>query len=140
MVQYDYFPTTDSLNPEQERKNELAKPFHDEMELAFFVVEIGMSPSEYRQLTEVEKSFIKKQHETNTVTFFEYTSDAVFMGEINANRKKNASFKTMFKKKQAKANKEYNENATKLVFEIEEKETKSWVDLVYKKNGLTRPL
>lgn len=65
--------------------------------------------------------------------------NAVFNAYTNANRKKNKKFQELFKPKQAKVDKEFNENAITVILEVEEKEGKSWVDRIYRESGLKKP-
>lgn len=65
--------------------------------------------------------------------------NAVLNAVSNALRKKNKKFIDLYKKKQAKADKEYNHNAIQVIHEIEEKEGKSWVDRIYRESGLRKP-
>lgn len=109
------------------------------MELAFFVVEIGLSVSEYRSLTDTEKMLIKKRHEQKFINDITWMRNAVLNAVNNALRKKRQRFIELFPKKQIKADKEYNENAIKIIHELEEKEGKSWVDKVYKEAGMKKP-
>lgn len=57
----------------------------------------------------------------------------------NALRKKNKKFQELFKKKQAKADKEYNITAINVILEMEAEKGKSWVDRIYKANGMKKP-
>ena len=109
------------------------------MDLAFFVVNFGFNKREFEELTEVEKKFIKKEFENKTIRESTYLRDAVFNAVNNALRKKGAKFQELFKKKQAKADVAFNENAIEVVLELEEKSGKSWVDLIYEKNGMRKP-
>ncbi|KIO62139.1 hypothetical protein B4065_3359 [Caldibacillus thermoamylovorans] len=117
----------------------LAEPFQNEMELAFFVVEIGMSKKEYESLTETEKMFIRKRHEQKFINETTWARNAVLNGVNNAMRKKGKKFIDLFPKKQPRADKEYNENAVKTILTMEEKKGKVWVDLIYKRNGQKPP-
>ncbi|GIO27724.1 hypothetical protein [Ornithinibacillus bavariensis] len=65
--------------------------------------------------------------------------NAVLNAVNNALRKKNKRFIELYKKKQEKADKEYNENAIKVILEIEERKGKSWVDRVYQATGVKKP-
>lgn len=87
-------------------------------------------------MTELEKAFIRKEFESKTV--FENTQlrDAVFNAYVNANRKKNSKFQPLYKKKQEKADVEFNKNAAKTIEEIEKRDGKSWVQKIYKAAGL----
>ena len=56
----------------------------------------------------------------------------------NAFRKKNSKAIPLWKKIQKKLNKEKAQDDFLLVQEIEEKEGKTWVDLIYEMNGIRR--
>ena len=109
------------------------------MELAFFVVDIGMSKCEYESLTETEKMFIKKRHEQKFINETTWLRNAVLNAVNNALRKKGKKFIDLFPKAPKKADKEYNENAIKTILEMEEKNGKGWVALIYKRNGIKTP-
>jgi len=125
--------------PKDEKLAKLAQPFLDEMELAFFVVEIGMSKSEYESLTETEKLFIKKRYEQKFINDTIWMRNAMLNAVSNALRKKNQKFRDLFPKKQHKADKEYNKNAIEVINRIEKRDGKGWVDLVYKRAGIKKP-
>jgi hypothetical protein len=129
----DYDPT-----PADIRKAELAKPFKHEMDLAFFVVQIGMSPSEYYKLTEKEKMFIRKEHEHKFIYDTTWLRNAVLNAEANINRKKGKKFIDLFPKKAHKVDKEYNESAVNTILRMEKK-GKSWVDRIFKANRIKSP-
>jgi hypothetical protein len=90
-------------------------------------------------LTEKEKMFIRKEHENKFMKDTTWTRNAVLNAEANINRKKNKRFIELFPKKNL-ADKEYNENAVTNILEMEEKNGKGWVDLVYKANGMKKPI
>lgn len=105
------------------------------MDLAFFVVEIGMSVTEFNQLTEREKLFIRKEHENKFIKDLTWMRNAVINAEANVNRGKNKSFKELFPKNN-KADVEYNENAIQNITQMEEEKGKDWVSKIYKANGM----
>jgi stage III sporulation protein SpoIIIAA len=109
------------------------------MDLAFFVVNFGYTKQDFMALTEVEKAFIHKEYERKVISDTTYIRDAVFNGVANAMRKKGSKFRELFKKRQAKADVEFNEQAVDIVIELEEKEGKSWVDKIYAANGMRKP-
>lgn len=117
---------------------ELAKDYSYERDLAFFVVQIGMSRKEFDLLTEKEKMFIRKEHENKFISSTTWLRNAVLNAEANVNRKKGKKFIELFPKKQ-KVDKEYNVNAIENVLEIERVKGKSWVDKVYSANGMKKP-
>lgn len=118
---------------------EQARSYADERDLAFFVVNFGYSKREYNELTELEKMIIRKEYETKTVNDMTHLRNAVLNAISNANRRKNKKFIDLFKKKQAKADIEYNKNAIEVILEVEEKEGKSWVDKIYRQAGQRKP-
>lgn len=109
------------------------------MDMAFFVVEIGLSKKEFDSLTEVEKMFLRKAHENKFIKNKEWDRNASLNAEINANRGKNKQFVPLFPKSN-KADIEYNEIAIQNINEIEETKGKGWVDQVYKANGMQKPI
>lgn len=117
----------------------LAEPFQNEIELAFFIVDVGMSKSEYESLTETEKMFIRKRHEQKFISEKTWLRNAVLNAVNNALRKKGKKFIELFPKKQHKADKEYNKNAIKIVMEMEKTNGKSWINLIYERNGKKPP-
>lgn len=117
----------------------MARDFSYEKELAFFIVQIGMSREEFDNLTDKEKMFIKKEHENKFISDITWMRNAVLNAEANINRGKNKKFIELFPRKQV-ANKEYNENAIKNIIEMEEANGKSWVDRIYKANGMEKPI
>lgn len=91
-------------------------------------------------MTETEKAFIYKAYETKLVNEMTHIRNAVLNAVNNAFRKKNKKFIELFKRKQAKVDKEYNENAIKVITEIEKRDGKSWIDRIYKEAGLNKPV
>ncbi|WP_419955941.1 phenylalanine racemase [Neobacillus niacini] len=98
-----------------------------------------MSRTEFDMLTEKEKMFIRKEHENKFMSDTTWLRNAVLNAEANINRKKNKRFIELFPKNN-KADKEYNQNAVKNILEIEKTNGKGWVDLVYKANGMKKPI
>lgn len=132
-------PNDQDLTPQDIKKAELASDFRDEIDLAFFVVNLQMSVSDYHSLTETERMFIRKAYEQKFMSDTTWMRNAVLNAEANVNRKKSKKFIDLFPKKQ-KADKEYNENAIQNILEMEEEQGKSWVDKVYKANGMQKPI
>jgi len=130
-----YEPTLHDL-----KMGKLAQPFTYERELAFFVVQVGLSIAEYDMLTEKEKMFIRKEYENKFVKDMTWLRNAVLNATVNANRKRNQPFRDLFPKKAPKADKEYNEKVIQTVEEIEARNGKGWVELIYRQNGMKIPL
>lgn len=121
-----------------ERYKEMAKPYKDQMDFAFFVVNFGYTKRDYLELSEVEKLFIMKAWENHTVSWSTLVRDAVFNAVGNALRKKNKRFRKLWKKRQMKADKEVIRENTKTINEIEKRE-KGWIDRIYAANGMKKP-
>lgn len=98
-----------------------------------------MTKTAYNEFTELEKAFIRKAYESKIVSEMSHLRNAVLNAINNAMRKKGKKFLELFKKRQEKADKEFNQNAITIIHEIEAKEGKSWVDKVYKGAGLKMP-
>lgn len=118
--------------------NNVAKLYANEQDFAFFHVNFGTTKADYNSFTEVEKGFIRKEFESNIVFKNSQLRDAVYNAYVNANRKKSKKFQPLYKKRQEKADIEYNENAIETINKIEERDGKSWVDKIYKANGMKR--
>lgn len=103
------------------------------------MVNFNYSKADYDALTETEKMFIYKAYENKTISDGTHIRNAVLNAVVNANRKKNKKFLELFEKKQEKVDVEFTENALEVINEVEERDGKSWVDLLYNKNGLKRP-
>ncbi|WP_394374109.1 phenylalanine racemase [Niallia taxi] len=106
--------------------------------MAFFVVRIGISRSEFDQLTETEKLFIRKEHENKFIHDTTWMRNAMLNAEANANRKKGSKFLELFRKKAHKVDKDYNENAVNAILDVESKKGKSWVDKIFKANNIKK--
>lgn len=131
-------PTEYEPTPYELKLQKLAEPYSYEMDLAFFVVQVGMTKNEFDTLSEKEKLFIRKAHENKFVSDTTWMRNAFLNAEANINRKKNKKFIELFPKNQ-KADIEYNENAIQTITEMEEEKGKSWVDKIFKANGMKKP-
>lgn len=110
------------------------------MDFAFFAVNFGYSKSDYEELTPREKAFIYKAWEEKVVAESYMMYNADFTATYNVNRKKNKRALKLWKKsKVRKADMEIVKDNLSVIREVEEKEGKSWVDLVYQRNSLKRP-
>lgn len=87
-----------------------------------------------------EKAFIYKAWEEKTVADSYHTYNAVFTATYNVNRKKNKRALKLWRKQQIrKADMEVIHDNLKVINEVEEKEGKAWVALIYQANGLPAP-
>lgn len=115
---------------------EKAKLYWQQKEFAFFHVNFGTMKRDYLDFTELEKAFIMKEYESKTVTDNTHTRNAFFNAYANANRKKGKKFQELFTKKQEEADIDYNLKAIEVVINMEEHQGKSWVDRIYRANGM----
>lgn len=135
LVDFEYL---DADSVQDEEYDKIAKPYRKEIDFAFFVVNFGYSKKDYESLTEREKFFIYKAWETKMVSDTTHLRNAFMNAYINANRKKNKKIIPLWKKKKQKADKELVKDNLRIIRETEEKEGKSWVDLIYKINGFKK--
>lgn len=108
------------------------------MDFAFFAVNLGYSKSDYYELTPREAAFIRKSWEDKLVSDNTLMRNAVLNAVSNALRKKNSRFRELWKKAVISVDKEKAEDNIKIVYEIEEKEGKDWIDKILKANGFKR--
>ncbi len=116
-----------------------AAKFSDVQQMAFFVVNFHMSKQEFDGLTELEKHFILKEWENKIIFESTMIRNAVLNAELNVNRKKNSRFIELHKKRQQKADANYNQDARQAIEENEAREGKRWIERIYQANGLRRP-
>lgn len=117
----------------------LAQSYADDIDFAFFVVNFHYTRSDYEQLTPRDKQFIKKAYENKTVKETTEMRNAVLNAVGNALRKKNSRFVHLWKKVQRPIDKEKALNDLAVIEEVEAKEGKLWVDLLYAVNGMEKP-
>lgn len=109
------------------------------MDFAFFAANFGYSKADYEALTQTEKAFIYKAYEDKTVSQSTLLCNAVTVAVANALRKKNSSARKLWKKLPGVVDKEAMQHEINTIIEIEKRDGKSWVDLIYKANGMTKP-
>ena len=120
--------------------DKLAKPYQKELDFAFFAVNFGYSKADYEMLTLEEKAFIYKAWEDKVVGENYRFYNAVFTAVYNVNRPKRKKALQLWKKEKVKkANTEIVSENLKIINEVEQKEGKGWVDIIYRKNGIRRP-
>lgn len=118
--------------------DKLAEPYRNDMDFAFFAVNLGYSKNDYYDLTPREAAFIRKKWEEKTVSDSTLLRNAVLNAVSNALRKKNARFRELWKKLARPVDKEQAVENVKIAHEIEAKEGKDWIDRILTANGLTR--
>ena len=135
LIEFEYF--SNDTDPGDEK---LVTSYRKELDFAFFAVNFGYSKADYEMLTPKEKAFIYKAWEDKIVGESYRFYNAAFTAAYNVNRPKRKRALSLWKKKKVqKANTEIVFENLKIVKEVEEKEGKGWVDIIYKKNGLRRP-
>lgn len=116
----------------------MAKDYQKEIDFAFFAVNFGYSKSDYETLTPREKVFIYKAWENKVVSDSQMLSNAVSNAVSNSLRKKGKKAVPLWKKQPKRLDKETAKENLNLVTELENKEGKTWVDLIYQANGIDR--
>lgn len=110
------------------------------MDFAFFAVNLGYTKRDYDALTYAERSFIIKVWEDRVIRDSYNMYNACFTAFYNANRpKRKRALKLWRKKSTQKADMEIVHDHMTIAQEVIRKEGDSWVDLIYKRNGLKRP-
>ena len=132
LIDFEYFSTEDQ---DSEYKN-LAKPYQKDMDFAFFAVNFGYSKADYEDLTPRERMFILKEWESKTVSDTTHMRNAFMNGYMNARRKKNKRLIPLWKKKGKRADRDIVKTNLQAVLENQKKEGRSWIELIYQKNGL----
>lgn len=123
-------------DPEYDR---IAEPYQKEIDFAFFAANFGYSRADYDALTLREKAFLYKAWENRVVADATQIYNAAFTAVYNALRKKGKPALKLWKRGHThKADVEEMQGNQKIAAEIAA-EDKSWVDLIYRKNGMKRP-
>lgn len=136
LVDLEYL-SDDEVDDQYEK---IAEPYLEDIDFAFFAVNFGYTKKDYESLTKREKAFIYKAWENKVVSDSYNTYNACFTAFYNANRKKNKRALKLWKKKRvAKADKETIHKNIIVAKEVDRKEGKTWVDIVYERNGLKKP-
>ncbi|PWM20343.1 MAG: hypothetical protein DBX49_00860 [Clostridia bacterium] len=118
----------------------MAEPYQNDLDFAFFAANLGYSKRDYDELTPREKAFIYKAWESKVVADTYNVYNAVFTATYNVNRpKRKKALKLWRKAKMQKADMEVVYENLAIAKEVEAKEGRGWVDLIYKKNGLKPP-
>ena len=116
-----------------------AEQYQNDIDFAFFFVNFGTSKSEYLDLTRREKAFIIKAWEDKLIRETTYNRNATLNAVSNALRKKSARFVELWKKAQQPVDIEMVATHLEIIERVEEADGKSWVDAIYKANGMKKP-
>lgn len=108
------------------------------MNFAFFAANFGYTRREYDALTPAECAFLVKAYEDRVVSCTELLAAAVANAVSNVLRKKGKRPKKLWKKKRKKADHEKMRQAVSIAEEIEHRDGKRWIDMVYAANGIKR--
>ncbi len=110
------------------------------MDFAFFAVNFGYSKADYEALTPREKIFLLKAWENKLVSDTTFIYNAVFTASYNVNRgKRKRALKLWRKARVQKADVDVISENLGIIREVEAREGKGWVDLIYERNGLKKP-
>lgn len=128
---------TSEPDPELDR---IAEPYRKDMDFAFFAVNFGYSKADYEALTPREKIFLLKAWENKMVSDTTFIYNAVFTASYNVNRgKRKRALKLWRKARVQKADMDVISENLGIIREVEAREGKGWVDLIYERNGLKKP-
>lgn len=84
------------MEPEE---RERARPFHRDMDFAFFAVRFGWSLPEYERMTPIQRRFVLKEMEDETVRQSNLDQSVHELAIANTHRKKTQSHRKLWKKK-----------------------------------------
>ncbi len=122
-----------------EEVREMAYPYQDDMDFAFYAVHFHYSREDYEALTPRQKIFIMKEWENYLVSSTTHIRNAVQNGFYNVNRPKNKRYLPLWKKRIQKIeNKEELKHMANAIQKSEKIKGTAWVDIVYKANGMKR--
>ena len=94
-MEYEYFEAA----PVSEHTKEISKPYESDLDFAFFAVKLHWTKKEYEQLTQLERLFILKEIERQTVENQELFQQTVELAVSNVLSKKGRKYKKLWKKK-----------------------------------------
>lgn len=115
----------------------MRKPYLQDIDFAWFVVNFNYTKADYLALTPREKAFIYKAYETKTVNQSTLLRDTVLNAISNSKRRRGASVFKLWKKHAKKADISTVRDNMKVIAEIEKNDT-GWIDKIYAANGWTR--
>ena len=84
-------------------EKEKAKPYLRDMDFAFFAVKLGWSRAEYEAMTPVQRLFVLKEIERETVRSSELDQSVAEIAMANAGRKKGKKHRKLWKRRRRKA-------------------------------------
>ena len=118
---------------------EIAKPYRNEMDFAFFAVNFGYSKADYDAITPREKAFIYKEWEKKLVSDSYLIYNAAFTATYNVNRKKGKKPLKLWKKRRLrKIDADTAKENMEIVREVERREGNDWIKKIYQSGGITR--
>ena len=136
LIEFEYFGDGEE-DPEYQQ---IAEPYRNDMDFAFFAVNFGYSKADYDALTLKEKTFIYKAWETREISRMMLVYNAVFTATYNVNRRKNKrALDPLKRRKSRKADMETVSANLKIARQVATKEGTAWVDKIYRANGLKPP-
>ena len=138
LIEFDYLGSDDGSIQDLEYQ-EMARDYRKEIDFAFFVTNFNYSKADFEELTPKEVLFIMKAWETKLVSDTTHLRNATLNAIGNAMRKKNKKFTDLWNKKRKKLDMEYAKANLEGVIKLENEQGKSWVDKIYRVNGLKRP-
>lgn len=136
LIEFEYFGDGEEA-PEYQQ---IAEPYRNDMDFAFFAVNFGYSKADYDALTLREKAFIYKAWETREISLIMSVYNAAFAAFYNVNRKKGKrALEPLKRRKSKKADMETVSANLKIAKQVATKEGTAWADKIYRANGLKPP-
>ena len=107
-------------------------------DFAFFAANFGYRKADYLALTPTEKRFLIKAYEERVVADSTLLAAAVSNAVGNVLRKKGKPAHKLWRKHPKRSDTAERQHVTKIAEQIEAKEGKSWVAMVYQANGIRK--
>lgn len=115
-----------------------AKPYQEDIDFAFFAVNLGYSYQEYCDLTPRQRVFIYKAYENKYITEAMMIYNAVFTATYNVNRPKRKKALKPLERRTKKVDREHVADTVQLAKEIDQKEGRKWYEKILRANGMKK--
>lgn len=137
LIRLNYFAQSGNDEKEKARDKETAR-YSGTQSLAFFLVNLGLSKSEYLELTPTERAFCLKAWEEKEVREHELMRNDMLNALANAFRAKGKKFVDLFPKAPQKVDREEVKRDIESALESE-KNDGDWISRIYRANGMSKP-
>lgn len=117
---------------------EIAEPYQNDIDFAFFAVNFGYSYSDYCELTKRQRAFIYKAYENKYASDIMKMYKANFTSFYNVSRPKRKKALMPLEKSLKPADKDTAMADISAVVKMEHEKGKGWVEKIYAANGMRK--